>query len=254
MPDTSSITSPILLLCLLTWRCCDGANAVSYDAGAVVGPAERGCPNEYVTVAGTNRRFPYGGCYKKTTRFDHAGGLSYANYGGTVPEARVRNPMVAWNLRVSFLRSFFGADLYNVPSPVSSRIRSALFACVMFPFRPSLFRRKCFFPCGGGYVLGVMAGVVGMQWQRLVARDIIALTSPKGTLLRRWCHPYTPVHLYEKHFSSTAAGDWSFSQSCHQGCAYSRRWCLHAVCSGVACWMKGEKKRFKTRQVAPLAR
>lgn len=101
MREASRVSSPFLLLCLLTWRCCHGVKAGSYDSGVVVGPAGGPCTSEYVSVA-PKSSFPIAGCYRKTTHHDRGHGFIYANYKGKDAERRASQPMIMWKLDVSF--------------------------------------------------------------------------------------------------------------------------------------------------------
>eukprot|EP00903_Cladosiphon_okamuranus_P012792 g11956.t1 len=102
MWDMSSMAKPLLVLCLMTWRCGHGAEAGSHahdvGPGGVVAEGQP-CPGEYVTVADTTG-FPIAGCYRKTVNHGDGGGTSYVNYEGKLVGGRPRQPVVMWDMHV----------------------------------------------------------------------------------------------------------------------------------------------------------
>lgn len=173
----SSISSPLLLVCLLTWRCCHGVKAGSYDTGVVIGSAGGRCSSQYVTVADTTS-FPVAGCYRKTTSHDHGSGFSYTNYKGKVVVGMASQPMVMWNLHVSFSEQI----LFSLPKTQES----ALFAWV---FARVLFLATCRHPCvrvERVLILVYVVGVADTQGQLLVTR-CSHLYGGQQRVFRRWC-------------------------------------------------------------------
>lgn len=165
MRGISSMATP-LLLCLMTWRCCHGVKAGSYDVDSGVVARQR-C--EYVTVADTTG-FPIAGCYRKTTNDGDGGGFSYVNYEGKVVGGRASRPMAMWNMHVSvYISEQICLVVLSLPLIKSVHLARGR----LFRSSPPL-RLKAVLTCGGSSDIGVVVGVAAAQRPRLVARDAIS--------------------------------------------------------------------------------
>lgn len=157
MRKSSSLSSPLLLLCLLTARCCHGVEVGSFGTRVGGGPAGRRCAGRYVTVADTTS-FPIAGCYRRTSNHDHGNAFSYANYEEKVVEGVASQPMVMWNSHVSFSEQIFSFSAVSLTSALFALQQQIAYRAPEFCF--SLRSKKDVLACDRGGLLFCVAVMV----------------------------------------------------------------------------------------------